>query len=81
MPGAGDLEENKIFKDIALGSGGKDGKSRVSSRQNYRDCPLWANLEKKKMEKEATRKTADAVEAMVYEDVYGEKKKSNTVNK
>ena len=48
MPGSSELEENKIFKDIALGTAGKDGVNRTSSYKKYRECPLWDNLKKKK---------------------------------
>ena len=75
MPGSSELEENKIFKDIALGTAGKDGKSRVSNRQNYRDCPLWSNLKKKK-----TKSMADLIDEEIVKEIL-EDIKSNTVNK
>jgi len=56
MPGASDLKENKIFRDIALGTAGKDGRNRISDHRKYWDAPLWKNLEKKKKKKDPQRK-------------------------
>jgi len=53
MPGTNDIEENKIFEEIARGGAGK-GKNagKYINWRNYRQSPLWDNLEKKKRRKE-----------------------------
>ena len=52
MPGASEIEENKIFKDIVQGSAGKGPNAGTRDFKKWWDSPLWANLEKKKKEKE-----------------------------
>ena len=49
MPVAGELEENKIFKDIALGTAGKGRYAGKRDMKAYRECPLWENMKKKKV--------------------------------
>ena len=57
MAGAGELEENKIFKDIVTGS---PGKGRTPERgvnwKKYYESDFWDMIEKKKKAKQSVDK-------------------------